>query len=35
MRRYAKISILNQEPIFEKIYYEHCVYESVNDGSRS
>ena len=35
MRRGAKISILNKERIIEKISYERCAYESVDEKSLS
>ena len=31
MRRSAKILILNKEGIIEKISYERCAYESVDE----
>ena len=35
MENSAKILILNQEGIIEKISYERRAYESVDDGSLS
>ena len=35
MRRSAKFLILNKEGILEKISYERCAYESVDEKSLS
>ena len=35
VRRSAKILILNKEGIIEKISYEPCAYESVDEKSLS